>query len=46
MRFLQHVAVISAFAIVAAVIIFGRPQGKTAGPVASPSGAQVAVVQR
>lgn len=46
MRFLQHVAVVSVFAVIAAVIIFARPPHKTAAPIALAPGAQVAAAQR
>lgn len=45
MRFIQHVAVFSAFAIIAAVIVFARPH-KAAAPATSIPGGQVAVVQK
>jgi hypothetical protein len=46
MRFIQHVAVISAFAVIAAVIIFARPNHKTAAPATSLPDAQVAISQK
>jgi hypothetical protein len=44
-RIVQHVAVISAFAIIATVIVFARPQ-KAAAPITSRPDAQVEVVQK
>jgi hypothetical protein len=46
MRFLQHAAVISAFAIVATAIVFARPQHKAAVPATTLPGAQVVVSQK
>jgi uncharacterized membrane protein HdeD (DUF308 family) len=45
MRFLQHAAVLSVFAIIAAVIVFARPQ-KSAVPITWLPGARVAVFQK
>jgi hypothetical protein len=46
MRILQHAAVLSAFAIIAAVIVFARPHSKTTAPVTPHLGAQVATSQK
>ncbi len=46
MRFLQHAAVLSAFAVIAAVIVFARPSHKAPVPVAAPLAAQMAAVQK
>jgi hypothetical protein len=46
MRFLQHVAVFAAFAIILAVMALGRPHGKTAALIALLPNAQVATFQR
>jgi hypothetical protein len=46
MRFLQHVAVISAFAVIAAAIVFARPQHKAAAPVATSLGDQIVTSQK
>jgi hypothetical protein len=46
MRVFRHAAVITAFAIVAAVIVFARPNNKTTAPATSLSSVQVAVSQK
>jgi hypothetical protein len=47
MRFVQHVAVISALAAIAAVVIFSRPpNNKVAAAIPPLPSAQVAVVQK
>jgi hypothetical protein len=46
MRFLQHIAVFSAFAIIAAVVALGRPHGRTAALVVPLSDVQVATFQK
>ena len=46
MRFLQHIAVFSAFAIIAVVIVLGRPHGRAAAPITSLPDAQVATFQK
>jgi hypothetical protein len=50
MGFVQHAAVLSAFAIIAAVIVFARPNHKAPAPIAAllpaPSAAQIAALQK
>jgi hypothetical protein len=46
MRFLQYAAVLSAYAIVAAVIVLGRPHARTTARVTPPQGTQVATFQK
>jgi hypothetical protein len=46
MRFWQHIAVFSAFAIIAAVIVLARPHHDAATPVSPLAGAQVAAFRK
>jgi hypothetical protein len=46
MHLLQHAAVLSAFAIIATIIVFARPHNKTAASVTPFTRDQVAIFQK
>jgi tellurite resistance protein TehA-like permease len=46
MRWLEHAAVIAAFAVIASVIVFARPHPQGAAPTTSLPTAPLAVVQK
>jgi hypothetical protein len=46
MRLLHHAAVLSAFAIIAAIIVFARPHQNATAPIAALPNAQLATFQK